>query len=417
MEIFHFKLETYKGSSSRYTCPQCKKPKEYTRYINTQTGEYLPYEYGICNRKDKCGYHLTPFKGFSPVSKIEIVETKPKEVKYIASSLLKQSIKSSLPNHFKDFIMKLHPDGKTVLERYKVGTSKKWKGATIFWQLDSDERIARGKIMLYDECCKRVKKCISSVHHELQIKELLPPEELFGLWRVFEPENKEKTIAIVESEKTAIIASLFLPEYLWLATGALDKLSSKRLESIKHRTLILFPDLRKNEATFSWENKGKELEALGFKISTNNFLEKYASKKEKEEGLDIADYLLASYFRENIHLKQVFGKKVYEYYAPPFQLEHERLLASQKEYFLHQADFFQNNLYQKPYYPLLSKFYAFLAFRNSEEDALKFLIEQRKKLKERNEILETWILFLENKYSNHQILKYYKNESNHNRNT
>lgn len=417
MEIFLFKLETYKGSSSRYTCPQCKKPKEYTRYINIQTGEYLPYEYGICNRKDKCGYHLIPSKGFIPVSKMETVEIKPQEVKYIASSLLKQSIENELPNHFKSFITQLHPEGKTILEKYKLGTSKKWKGATIFWQIDKEGRIARGKIMLYNEYCKRVKKCISSVHYELQIKELLPPEELFGLWLVFESENKDKTIALVESEKTAIIASLFLPEYLWLATGALDKLSSKRLESIKHKRIVLFPDLRKNETTFSWEKKGKELETLGFNISTNNFLERYASKKEKEEGLDIADYLLASYFRENTHLKQIFGKKIFDFYVPPFQLEHERLLASQKEYFLHQADFFQNNLYQKPYYPFLSKFYAFLAFRNSEEDALKFLIEQRNTLKERSEILETWIFFLENQFSIHQIINYYKNESNHTRNS
>jgi hypothetical protein len=408
MENFSYKLEPYKGVSSRYTCPQCKKLKEYTRYINIQTGEYLSYEYGICNRKDKCGYHVAPSGDFSLVSKMETVETKPKEIKYIASSLLKQSVESSTPNYFKEFITRLHPDGKTVLEHYKVGTSKKWKGSSIFWQMDSDGRIARGKIMLYDDYCKRVKKCISSVHHELQIKELLPPEELFGLWRVFEPENKEKTIAIVESEKTAIISSLFLPEYLWLATGALDKLSFKRLESIKHKKIVLFPDLKKNETSFSWEKKGKELETLGFNISTNNFLERYASQKEKEEGLDIADYLLASYFRENIRLKQVFGKKIYEYYVPPFRLDHDRLLASQKEYFLHQADFFQNNLYQKPYYPIISKFYQFLAFQNNEETALKFLLNQRNTLKERNEILETWIYFLKMKHSLTEILKYLK---------
>jgi len=414
MNKFHFQLEKYKGGSSRYTCPQCKKSKEYTRYINTQTNEYLPYEYGLCNRRDKCGYHLAPSDAF--VSKPELLETNtqtpPKEVKYIASSLLKQSLESKYPNHFKEFISKLHPNGNDVLERYKIGTSKKWKGACIFWQIDKEERVSRGKIMLYDSFCKRVKKCIGSVHHELQIKELLPPEELFGLWLAFEPKSKDKTIALVESEKTAIISSLFVPEYVWMATGALDKLNFKRLERIKNRKLILFPDLRKNEAYFSWEKKGEELKILGFNISTNNFLEKYASQKEKEEGLDIADYLLTSYFRENPHLKQVFGKKVYDFYVPPFQVSQDRLLASQKDYFLHLADFFQNNLCQKNYYSSISKFYEFLTFRNSEEDALRFLLEQKNKVKERNETLETWFSFLQNKYSIHQIIQHYQYEKN-----
>ncbi len=44
--------------------------------------------------------------------------------------------------------------GKEKTERlfvlYKVGTSKKWGGSTIFWQIDINGNVRTGKIMKYD---------------------------------------------------------------------------------------------------------------------------------------------------------------------------------------------------------------------------------------------------------------------------
>ena len=34
------------------------------------------------------------------------------------------------------------------MKRYKVGTSKYWDGATVFWQTDNQNKIRTGKIML-----------------------------------------------------------------------------------------------------------------------------------------------------------------------------------------------------------------------------------------------------------------------------
>ncbi|MCA1622730.1 MAG: PG0870-related protein [Acidobacteria bacterium] len=52
-------LETYKGTQSRHTCPKCGKRREFTRFIDTETGEYLPDFVGICNRSSNCGYRYT----------------------------------------------------------------------------------------------------------------------------------------------------------------------------------------------------------------------------------------------------------------------------------------------------------------------------------------------------------------------
>lgn len=34
--------------------------------------------------------------------------------------------------------------------RYRIGTSNHWPNATIFWQIDQQQKVHTGKIMLYD---------------------------------------------------------------------------------------------------------------------------------------------------------------------------------------------------------------------------------------------------------------------------
>lgn len=55
-------------------------------------------------------------------------------------------------------------------------------------------------------------------------------------------EDYQKIIAIVESEKTAIIMSLFIPDYIWIATGSNQNLKFELLKPIKKRNVVLFPD-------------------------------------------------------------------------------------------------------------------------------------------------------------------------------
>lgn len=35
-----------------------------------------------------------------------------------------------------------------IFQLYKVGTSKKWNGATVYWQIDWQGRVRSGKVML-----------------------------------------------------------------------------------------------------------------------------------------------------------------------------------------------------------------------------------------------------------------------------
>jgi len=109
---------------------------------------------------------------------------------------------------------------------YLIGTSKKFGGgAAVFPQIDLQGNIRTGKIMQFCECTgKRVKiktsngekPLIDWVHTALKLPDFNLYQCLFGEHLL---KDNHKTVAICESEKTAIIASVYLPDMIWLASG------------------------------------------------------------------------------------------------------------------------------------------------------------------------------------------------------
>jgi len=97
-----------------------------------------------------------------------------------------------------------------------------------------------------------------------------------------------KTCALVESEKTAIIASVYLPQFIWLAVGGLSGLRVEKCQVLKGRNVILFPDLGGYQ---KWKDKLVDL-APFCNVKISDLLERKATSEEKNQGLDIADYLM-----------------------------------------------------------------------------------------------------------------------------
>ena len=57
MENHRFILDT---SSTKFYCPECGE-KKFVQYIDLDTADYLPEQYGRCDREINCGYSLNPY--------------------------------------------------------------------------------------------------------------------------------------------------------------------------------------------------------------------------------------------------------------------------------------------------------------------------------------------------------------------
>ena len=183
-------------------------------------------------------------------------------------------------------------EAERLIGDYRVGTSKHWPGSCVFWQTDINGSVRTGKVMLYDaETGKRIKQPfnhVTWVHSLLKLPDYNLRQCFFGEHLL--PMNRDKPVAIVESEKTAIVASYYLPEYVWLATGGKHGcFNTDALRVLRSRQVTLFPDLG---ATQQWREKLPLLKSLGIEANIFNFLEESASDDERTEGYDMADYLL-----------------------------------------------------------------------------------------------------------------------------
>lgn len=171
-----------------------------------------------------------------------------------------------------------------------TGTNHFWNNATVFWQIDENERIHGGKVMLYSpDTGKRVKEPynhINWIHNAIKSPDFKLNQCLFGMHRI--NEDYEKTIGIVESEKTAIIMSVFLPELIWLATGSKQNLKPELMKPLKRRDVVLFPD--KGEFT-DWKRKADELSRHGHRIKASELIE----NTEHPIGFDLADLYLSNH--------------------------------------------------------------------------------------------------------------------------
>jgi hypothetical protein len=282
MKDFKFTLEKYKGKSTRHTCPGCKLAQCFVRYID-EKGNYIDERVGRCNREDKCGYHLTPSeylrnKGEYCTPTINVDPKPLPPTDYIPEEMMIKSLRTE--NNFVKFLAKYFPlpDVAYTIDKYRLGDAK--EGKVIYWQIDKENRVRTGKMMLYDvETGHRVKgkpNAFDWVHRH--VKNPFQLEQcLFGLHI-----NEDKPIAIVESEKSAVIANLTIPKYTWMATGG--KQNFRLMEAVKGLDVTLFPDLGAFE---QWHQHASN---FGFKIS--NLLELIATKEEKEKGLDISDFIL-----------------------------------------------------------------------------------------------------------------------------
>jgi len=291
-----FKYSLERGSK-KFLCPNCHK-KTFVKYIDNETGEYLPDRYGRCDREQKCGYFQTPESAESTFIPNAVEVMKPESTTYLSLDHLDSSFNSEFEkqNNFILSLNKILDDHsiKRVISEYFISTYNYWNNwATVFWQIDEKERVRSGQVILYDpHNGKRIKKPFSHItwmHSILlkkgEIEDFNLKQCLFGLHLI--NDYPDRNIAIVEAPKTACIMSAVYPKFLWMATCGLSNINPEKFKPIKNKKIILYPDLGAFDV---WSEKAKTLKKFGYNIEVSSLLE--IKCKGYPKGLDIADFFI-----------------------------------------------------------------------------------------------------------------------------
>lgn len=293
-------------ANNKFTCPKCGAEKRFKKYVYEHNGEYIDDSVGKCDRVNVCGYHYPPKEFFQdnnidPNSKIPanyktITPTKTlpqRKINTMDKNLIVKLM--STDSHFVKFLTTIFNQEQIdqLQEKYFMGALNK---DVIFWQVDEKMELRAGKLMKYNPITGRRAKTDHGtywLHNLEQYNKDLPKDWqitqcLFGehLLTIY----PQKPICLVESEKTAIIASSFFPQYNWLATSGANNFSEDKCLCLKGKTIELFPDLGMYDL---WQKKALKIEAEHkCKFNINNFLQETSTPEQKEQGCDIADILL-----------------------------------------------------------------------------------------------------------------------------
>jgi hypothetical protein len=306
--VNRYVLEKYTSVRSRFTCPSCLEKHTFTRFIDVTTGEYLPEEFGRCDRVEKCGYFVPP-TGRDLKDKPLMVKPnevmKEYQVENLGISLIETSrvLESMTFNDNLSLFLFNNFDPikvKDTLVRYKLGESSKWQGSTVFWQIDNEFDTRTGKIILYDlSTGKRMKKPRPFISWEhVPDRRLLDRSHLvdFNLKQclfgehLVTPETTE--IHIVESEKTALLCNI-IDGKTWLAVGGIEMINEERLLPFRHCKMTFYPD-KGPKALEKWKKKLSEFSEV-FNIKVNTSLEKSALP----EGSDLGDLIIEKFGKKH----------------------------------------------------------------------------------------------------------------------
>ena len=286
MSEYRFHLQKYRPGS-KTTCPSCGKSRCFVRYIDEQGNICFPENVGKCDRENSCGYHYTPKEYFKDNPDVlEMDEGNGKSLlsapykqadktpscivpSYIPSSYVLRSLSHYSINPLYQYFCHVFGEDETtrLFEMYRIGTSSKWGGAAVFWQIDINGQVRTGKVMCYNaETGHRVKgpqAFVSWAHSELKLHDFRLKQCLFGEHLL---KNSSSPVMLVESEKTAVVMS-------------------------KGREVTLIPDLG---ATEQWNAKSALLSGICKKVTVSDILERTATEEQRSQGLDIADFFLFS---------------------------------------------------------------------------------------------------------------------------
>jgi hypothetical protein len=324
-------------NSRRVDCPFCGKRSKYSAYINTQTQELAPVEFGMCS---SCRNSKRPPDNYISGESTKLGEN---DIGYFEADkvhigMINQFNRatSDVSNAFLDGLRTIfgYERVKWVIELYKLGCFQDAydgrSSAIVFPYLYTDTHCCTGKLMWFGDNLHRIKE--GKKQYPRFLHNLIYTDDrgfkfnlndydeddrlisfklkmcLFGHHQIIN--DKQKTICLVESEKTAIVMSIVLPEYIWVASGGKTLIQDYKFLFFTGRKCLVFPDLSEDDNVWSyWSEKlngynrkyGYNFEIVDY---YSEFLQYDADliRFSKCEGkFDVADFVL-DFNRDNVYV-------------------------------------------------------------------------------------------------------------------
>lgn len=285
------------------TCPECGRRHCFVRYVDTEHDcQYLADDVGRCDHEQSCGYHYKPAQYFHDHPTLTMSDRSyqlPTTAKTLHISPAKRPFTPLDPTYVKrshstasvfwqwfatDCARQLQltrQDLDRVYRDYMPGATR--DGNVIFWQTDQQQRVHAGHVMRYlSNGHRQGYQCW--VHWLLAQQKVLPTDYdmqqcLYGLHLL--PARPDVPVAIVESEKTALIMAARYPDMLWMATSGSGGLSTEKLLPLMGSRLIIFPD---SGCLQKWSDR--------MKISGHTDYIVYTGMEHYPPNTDLADIIL-----------------------------------------------------------------------------------------------------------------------------
>jgi hypothetical protein len=274
---------------------QAENDRKFTNAMNTasrvgiSTFIYMCQQAGIDTHKYYISDHNTPNDIVFVPAKINTPQTQ-ETPSYISKDIVyrSQSTRNRLLYYLCGYF-----DIDTLMKAcalYYIGSTK--NESIVYWQVDEQMKVHSGKVIMYDgDTGHRIKGTgVKWVHKIMNLQDFNLRQCLFGehLLKVY----PDKPVCLVESEKTALICSMIFPNLNWLSCGGFGNFKADRLQILKGRNVIVYPDTDTTGETFAkWKESAAGMTFANFVVS--DFCERNANDEQRTAKADIADILLA----------------------------------------------------------------------------------------------------------------------------
>lgn len=192
-------------------------------------------------------------------------------------------------------------------ERYRLGKSK--NGKPIFWMIDERGIVRDGRIgdtwvsmifkRRYPECGQYIvaKHCLFGEHLISERRATLgtdPSEQPEVADICVSPQCC--TVAIVESERSAVVLSELFPECIWMAYSYPSNFTVDKLAPLQGCVVSIYPHTDPTGCTYvSFLELADQARRLyDIDLSVVDILEEHASEEQKERCIDILDFITES---------------------------------------------------------------------------------------------------------------------------